>query len=116
MLPAFVVGRLQDGARAAAAVSDGGDQGDQLALPVAVPVRHVVPDDPDSPGLVRVQVPPAPGRPAERLPAARALLRPPFTDQALAVRRGSLPGPARTKKVATRHSSAAPVSAPARQA
>jgi hypothetical protein len=61
VFPAFVVGRGQDRCRGAAVVRDGGDQGDQFAFPVAVPVGDLVLDDPDEAGPVRVQVLTAPG-------------------------------------------------------
>ena len=63
VLPALLIGRREHRGGGLAQVRDGGDQGDQLVLPVAV--GDLVLDDPDVPGLVRVQVQAGAGGPGE---------------------------------------------------
>ena len=61
MLPPFVIGLRQHRRGGLAEVRDGGDQGDQLALAVLIPVRDLVFDDPDVPAGVLIEVTAAPG-------------------------------------------------------
>ena len=68
MLPSLVVCRGERGGGGMAEVGDGGDQGDELVLPVAGPVGDLVLHDPDVPGLARVQVLPGPGSVHDLLP------------------------------------------------
>jgi len=68
-----MVGRGQRGSRGLAEVRDGGDQGDQLI--VAVAVGNLVLDDADVPGPRLVQVRPGAGGPGELLPGRALDLR-----------------------------------------
>ena len=68
VLPSFVIGLREDGGGGVAEVGDGGDQGDDLVLPVALAVGNLVLEDADVPGLVRVQVLPGAGGLPDRVP------------------------------------------------
>ena len=61
VFPPLVVGLRQLVGGSLGRVSDGGDQGDQLAGAVAVAVGELIFDDPHQRGLLRVEVLPGPG-------------------------------------------------------
>ena len=63
MFPALVVCLREQRRRGCCHLGDRGDQGDHLALAVAVPVGDLVLDHPDVAGLVLVQVLPGRGPP-----------------------------------------------------
>ena len=75
MLPALGIRLRQQRRWGRRHLCDRGDQGDHLALPVTVPVRDLVLDDPDVAGLVFVQVLPGTGRLDEPGPGLAADLR-----------------------------------------
>ena len=101
-------------ARGLAEVGDGGDQGDQLVLPVAVAVGDLVLHDADVPGLLLVQVLARAGGLDELLPGRALDLRADQDGPVGAVRAGA-PARAGVRSALTRHSSAAPVSAAVHQ-
>ena len=68
VLPSFVIGLREDSCRGVREVHDGGDQGDDLILPVAVAIGDLVLDDAHVPGVPRVQVPSGAGGVQERGP------------------------------------------------
>ena len=59
----------EDGRRGIREIHDGGDQGDDLVLPVALTIGDLVLDDAHVPGVPRVQVPSGAGGFQERGPA-----------------------------------------------
>ena len=75
MLPPSVVGLRQQRRCGCRHLGDRGDQGDHLAVAVAVPVRDLVPGHPDITGLALVQLLPAAGRLQDCLPGLTADLR-----------------------------------------
>ena len=75
MLPPSVVCLRQQRRCGCCHRGDRGDQGDHLALAVAVPVRDLVLDHPDITGMALVQVLPAAGRLQDCRPGLTADLR-----------------------------------------
>src|SRR5207253_507554 len=75
MLPPLLVSLREDSGRGLPQVGDRGDQGDQLALAVAVAIGDLVFDHPDVASLVLVQVVPGPGGLDELLARLAAGLR-----------------------------------------
>src|SRR6266567_4360700 len=75
VLPSFVIGMREDGRRGVREVQDGGDQGDDLVLPVALAIGDLVLDDAHVPGVPRVQVPSGAGGFQERGPCLAPDLR-----------------------------------------
>ena len=68
MLPPVMIGRGECGGGGLPEAGDGGDQGDQLVLPVAGPVGDLVLHDADVPCLLRAEVLPGPRGIHEFLP------------------------------------------------
>ena len=113
VLPPLVVGPRQHRRRGRPEIGDGGNQGDQLILTVAGPVRNLVLDHPHIPGQVPVQF--LPRRAASVSSWRRAALIPGLTSTDRYEPSGSSSSGGSKMPDLTRHSSAAPVPAAAHQ-